>query len=127
MAGFVDCDFCETDADNELESGDMFDDEPPAKKQRGANVKYDYVEAAESFDDLKAGPQIDSNMNIIFKLRLCLNEKAKTAGLTRGCNYQFRINSNVVFYEVGLTTAVLLAEENCAKVESFKTFAISLR
>uniref|UniRef100_A0A914QT02 Uncharacterized protein n=1 Tax=Panagrolaimus davidi TaxID=227884 RepID=A0A914QT02_9BILA len=62
MADFVDCDFNETEPANE--SFDIFDnDEPPAKKRRGANVKYKFVEEVESCDDLK--------------------EKAKIAGLKK--------------------------------------------
>uniref|UniRef100_A0A914YE94 Uncharacterized protein n=1 Tax=Panagrolaimus superbus TaxID=310955 RepID=A0A914YE94_9BILA len=60
MAEFVECDLGETLQENE--SIDIFNDEPPAKKKRGPNLKYIYVEEAESFEDLK--------------------EKAKNAGLT---------------------------------------------
>jgi hypothetical protein len=68
MADFVDCDLGETERENE--SYDIFDfGEPAAKKQRGANVKYDYLEIAESSDDLKG--------------------KAKNAGLTRLVNLQY--------------------------------------
>ena len=54
MAEFVDCDFVDTEPENE--SVDVFnvdDDEPPAKKKRGPNIKYVYAEEAESYDDLK--------------------------------------------------------------------------
>uniref|UniRef100_A0A914QF89 Uncharacterized protein n=1 Tax=Panagrolaimus davidi TaxID=227884 RepID=A0A914QF89_9BILA len=52
MADFVDCDFKDTEPANE--SFDIFEnDEPPAKKRRGANVKYEFVEEVESSDDLK--------------------------------------------------------------------------
>ena len=57
-------DFVEYDLGNNIEedSDDIFAlVEPPAKKKRGANVKYDYVEEAESY--------------------VVLKEKAKIAGL----------------------------------------------
>uniref|UniRef100_A0A914Q1F5 FLYWCH-type domain-containing protein n=1 Tax=Panagrolaimus davidi TaxID=227884 RepID=A0A914Q1F5_9BILA len=73
MADFVDCDLSETEPANE--SIDVFhNDEPPAKKRRGANIKYKYVEEVESSDDLK--------------------QKANVAGLTK-INTQ---NGNV-YYE----------------------------
>ena len=53
MADFVDCDLGTTEPEIEIESDDIFGDEPPAKKQRGANLKYIYVEEFESYDDLK--------------------------------------------------------------------------
>ena len=53
MADFVECDMGDTERYSGEESDDIFGDEPPAKKQRGANLKYDFVEEAESFDDLK--------------------------------------------------------------------------
>jgi hypothetical protein len=57
MADFVDCDFNETEPANE--SFDIFDnDEPPAKKKRGANIKYKFVEKVESCDDLKEKAKI---------------------------------------------------------------------
>jgi hypothetical protein len=53
MADFVDCDLNETEPANE--SFDIFDNgEPPAKKRRGANVKYEFVEEVETSFKQKA-------------------------------------------------------------------------
>ena len=63
MADFVDCDLGNTspEEESEHESDDVFAREPPAKKKRGPNVKYEFVEEVKSYDDV--------------------NQKAKNAGL----------------------------------------------
>uniref|UniRef100_A0A914PYR5 Uncharacterized protein n=1 Tax=Panagrolaimus davidi TaxID=227884 RepID=A0A914PYR5_9BILA len=78
MADFVDCDFNETEPANE--SCDIFEnDEPPAKKKRGENVKYKFVEEVESSDDLK--------------------QKANVAGVTK-------INTQIIIIQAFLNAGI---------------------
>uniref|UniRef100_A0AC35FIN2 Uncharacterized protein n=1 Tax=Panagrolaimus sp. PS1159 TaxID=55785 RepID=A0AC35FIN2_9BILA len=66
MADFVYYDLNETEPANE--SFDIFvNGEPPAKKRRGANVKYEFVEEVKTSDNLKQKANVTYSFGIYIK------------------------------------------------------------